>query len=81
MRHPCPCCTYLTLDEVGAWGVCPVCFWEDDGQGDADADEIRGGQNGALSLTQARRNFRNLGACDTRFLTNVRSPQPDEIPD
>jgi hypothetical protein len=28
--------------------------WEDDGQGDDDADEIRGGANGPLSLTAYR---------------------------
>jgi hypothetical protein len=27
----------------------PVCFWEDDGQDDHDADLVRGGPNGALS--------------------------------
>ncbi len=79
--NACPCCRYLTLGEADAFEVCPVCFWEDDGQGDADADEIRGGPNGVLSLTQARQNYRNLGACDTRSLTNVRLPHPDEIPD
>ncbi|MDB5675027.1 MAG: hypothetical protein JWM65_2009 [Sphingomonas bacterium] len=79
--NACPCCRNLTLRDGYDFEVCPVCFWEEDGQGDADADEIRGGPNGALSLTQARQNYRKIGACDTRFLTNVRSPQPDEIPD
>ncbi|MEO8182584.1 MAG: GNAT family N-acetyltransferase [Deltaproteobacteria bacterium] len=35
-RHSCPCCQYLTLDERGAYEVCAVCFWEDDGQDEAD---------------------------------------------
>jgi hypothetical protein len=38
--------------------MCPVCWWEDDGQDDRDADEVRGGPNGVLSLTQARANYR-----------------------
>jgi hypothetical protein len=43
----------LTLNERGGWEICAVCFWEDDGQDDHDADNVRGGPNGALSLTQA----------------------------
>ena len=37
--------------------ICPVCCWEDDGQDDEDAHEVRGGPNGSLSLTQARENY------------------------
>jgi hypothetical protein len=53
----CPCCGYKTLDSRAGDEICPVCFWEDDGQDECDADEIRGGPNGTLSLTVARRNF------------------------
>ena len=59
--------------------VCKVCFWEDDGQDDHDADELRGGPNGELSLSQARLNFRSFGASDRKFLANVRPPLPDEL--
>ena len=48
----------LTLSERGGFEICSVCWWEDDGQDDADADVVRGGPNGDLSLTQARKNFR-----------------------
>jgi hypothetical protein len=41
--------------------ICPVCFWEDDGQDDHDAEAIRGGPNYELSLSQARRNFAKFG--------------------
>jgi hypothetical protein len=57
--HDCPCCGYRTLDERGAYEICILCWWEDDGQGDDDADEVRGGPNGDLSLTAARANFRD----------------------
>ncbi|MBB5852948.1 CPCC family cysteine-rich protein [Amycolatopsis umgeniensis] len=76
----CPCCGCLTVGERGAFEVCPVCFWEDDGQDDHDADVVRGGPNGALSLTMARRNFALHGACEEAFVYNVRPPEPDEIP-
>ncbi|MGJ4859446.1 CPCC family cysteine-rich protein [Labrys sp. KB_33_2] len=67
----CPCCRYRTPGERGGYEVCPVCHWEDDGQDDHDADEVRGGPNGSLSLTQARRNFEQSGVSDPeRFEPN-----------
>ena len=33
-RHPCPCCGYKTLDEIGGYDICPYCKWEDDGTTD-----------------------------------------------
>jgi hypothetical protein len=75
----CPCCASLTLPTRGGYELCPVCFWEDDGQDDHDADEVRG-LNGLLSLTQARANYAAFGACDRRFLHHVRSPTPQERP-
>jgi hypothetical protein len=56
-----------------------VCFWEDDGQDDHDAEEARGGPNRSLSLTQARLNFRDFAAFDARYLANVRVPLEDEL--
>jgi hypothetical protein len=77
----CPCCGFKTLGARGGFEICPVCFWEDDGQDDHDADVVRGGPNGSLSLTAARANFRQFGACEERFLQNVRQPRPDEMPE
>lgn len=60
----CPCCRCKTLDERGVYEICPVCFWEDDGQDDHDARVIRGGPNGSLSLSQGRLNYASSGACE-----------------
>jgi hypothetical protein len=79
-RFACPCCGYLTLPSKGDNELCPVCFWEDDGQTDDDADEVYGGPNQDLSLTKARANFAACGACDPRFTGNVRPPLPEERP-
>ncbi|WP_052350655.1 CPCC family cysteine-rich protein [Paenibacillus gorillae] len=57
-RYHCPCCGYLTLEERGAFEICYLCSWEDDGQDDSNADEVRGGPNGEYSLTEARDNFK-----------------------
>ncbi|MBC8138749.1 MAG: hypothetical protein H8F28_22950 [Fibrella sp.] len=69
--YRCPCRRYKTLAERGAFEICPVCSWEDDGQDDHDADTIRGGPNGASSLTQARANYKTLGAMEQRFVESV----------
>lgn len=58
IRYPCPCCTYLTLSELGGYEICCLCNWEDDGQDDPRADEVWGGPNGSYSLAKARRNFK-----------------------
>ncbi|MEU4764004.1 CPCC family cysteine-rich protein [Actinosynnema sp. NPDC023794] len=72
-RFACPCCGYLTLRERGGWDICPVCFWEDDGHGDHNADQ-RSGAN-RLTLTEARENFVRFGACDERSVKHVRPPK------
>ena len=54
---PCPCCRLPTLDERAAYDICPICWWEDDGQDGDSADEVRGGPNGRYSLSAARANF------------------------
>jgi hypothetical protein len=76
----CPCCGCKTLGERGAFEICPVCFWEDDGQDEHDAGVVRGGPNGALSLTQARTNYKSFGASDSRRNEFVRPPRPEELP-
>jgi len=76
--HPCPCCGCLTLHGRGSYEVCPVCFWEDDGQDDPYADEVWGGPNGRLSLATARENYRRIGASDEASIPKVRAPLPSE---
>ncbi len=53
----CPCCGYPTIGARGGHDICCLCNWQDDGQDDADADNVRGGPNHDYSLTEARRNF------------------------
>jgi len=74
----CPCCGFPTLSEAAADDICELCNWEDDGQGNADADAVLGGPNGNYSLAEARANFR-------RFLVmyrpdhDTRATGPDTI--
>jgi hypothetical protein len=75
----CLCCGSRTLTAPGIFELCPVCWWQDDGQDESDADVVRGGPNGTLSLTRARANFLACGASDPRFLRRVRAPLPSEV--
>lgn len=54
---PCPCCNFLTKEFANDFEICPICFWQDDGQNDMDSDKIKGGPNKDYSLTEARQNF------------------------
>ena len=75
----CPCCNFKTLLGRGHFEMCPVCWWEDDGQDDHDAGQVRGGPNGNLSLRQAQENFRKFGASEESFVGKTRKPLPDEF--
>ena len=76
----CPCCGCRTLDARCDFDICRVCFWEDDGQDDHDAEEVRGGPNGSLSLQEARSNYLRFGACELSMIENVRPPLQGELP-
>jgi hypothetical protein len=75
--YPCPCCRHFTLRRCSRFKVCPVCLWEDDGQGDRDAHHVREGSNG-VSLAEARANFAAFGAYDEQALPFVRPPKSHE---
>jgi Cysteine-rich CPCC len=77
----CPCCRCKTLRKRAVYAICPVCFWEDEGQDDHDADVVYGGPNYELSLTQGQANYRAFGASRRKDLPHVRPPQPEELPD
>jgi Cysteine-rich CPCC len=75
----CPCCGSLTLEgDEGDYDICPVCFWEDDPVQLRDPN-YEGGAN-AVSLEQARRNYRRYGVSEERFKDDVRRRTPEEQP-
>lgn len=53
----CPGCGYPTLPGRGHHEICDVCNWQDDYQDDKEADEVWGGPNGHLFLTENRINI------------------------
>jgi hypothetical protein len=74
----CPCCGHATLSERGGYEICPVCFWEDDGQDNDEADRWRGGPN-RVSLREGRVNFLRFGASIEADCESVRRPTPEEV--
>ena len=77
-RFRCPCCGSKTLDAPEALALCPVCWWEDDGQEDSYASDVHLTVNGDLSLNEARQNYARCGAAHPRFLPYVRKPEVSE---
>lgn len=55
--YRCPRCHLKILHERRGFSICPVRFWEDEGEDDHDAEEVRDGPNGSWRLMQARANF------------------------
>ncbi|MDH2634130.1 CPCC family cysteine-rich protein [Acinetobacter nosocomialis] len=80
MSYACPCCGYLTFDELpyGSFDICAVCFWEDDNVQNKDPDYM-GGANG-ISLNMAKKNFQLFGAMKKEFIPYTRKPLEEEIP-
>jgi hypothetical protein len=58
----CPCCEYYSIDygEEGLWDICPVCFWENGGEGPNH-----------MTLEEAKLNFEKLGAVNANSLDFV----------
>ncbi|MFT3882738.1 MAG: CPCC family cysteine-rich protein [Gemmatales bacterium] len=76
----CPCCGCNTISKRMMYEICPVCCWEDDGQDEHNAEDVRGGANGLLSLLEARQNYLKYGACSQERLAFVRPAVAGEVP-
>ena len=55
LKHTCPCCGYPTLEQRGAYEICTICWWEDDGTDEADLGRVSGPNH--ITLAEGRRNF------------------------
>lgn len=69
-RCQCPCCDYISLPERGNYLICPICYWEDDGQDIDQLDEISSPNHG-ITLRQGRTHFVVFGACEWKMLPHV----------
>ena len=73
----CPCCRCLTLEVRGNYDICPVCFWEDEGD---CALDVSSPPNHGLTLAEGRENYARIGACEPDLLRYVRPPKHEELP-
>lgn len=68
----CPCCEYKTLPSKGEYDICPVCFWEDDGNN----DPVSYSSPNHMTLAQGRKNFTEFGTMSQSSLQFV---EPDRL--
>jgi hypothetical protein len=70
----CPCCGYLTLPEgqPGSYEVCDICDWTDDPRQFLDAEHA--GSANDVSLSEARKNFEEIGAATPEAVAATRDP-------
>tara|TARA_R100000750_G_C2337847_1_gene92854 strand:- start:1042 stop:1461 length:420 start_codon:yes stop_codon:yes gene_type:complete len=73
-QEQCPCCDYITLTERGLYEICPVCFWEDDGQ-DINKLDQPSYPNSGITLREGRNNFKEFGACEKHMVEHVLNSQ------
>ncbi len=72
----CPCCGYGTLDEIGCYDICPVCWWEDEGLDNRFAVDYS--PPNRTNLNFARFNFIRHGISDpSRTDLRVQQEQQD----
>lgn len=79
MKYRCPCCGYKTLNVRGGYEICEVCFWEDDGQDDVDANTDRLLGPNHMSLARGKENYLKFGATQKRAVAFVRPLLPEEM--
>jgi hypothetical protein len=71
LLYPCPCCGYKTLEDIGQYFICPVCFWEDDGSRNVEKMSVVN----RMILGEAQKNFiafKAMGEGSLRFLDEDR---------
>jgi hypothetical protein len=58
LKNTCPACGYMTLPARASFDICPICFWEDDGQD--DPEEEKEGNTNPSSLKEYRGETQHL---------------------
>lgn len=68
----CPCCGEMTIDDSDfpIVEICEVCYWQYDVVAQRNPDKIIGPNK--VSLNTARENYRLYGACEQRFINQVK---------
>lgn len=64
----CPCCQFQTLKERGQYIICPVCFWEDDGNNESN----KYSSSNHMTLEEGRTNYINCGVVMKSALEHIK---------
>lgn len=80
-RRVCPCCGFYTVenDDVVCFDICEICSWQYDEVAHDKLDTMKGAN--AVTLSEARNNFKSFGASEKRFIGKGRKPFPEELPE
>lgn len=78
-RMICPCCGNKTLFKKITNEICPVCFWENDMDKGIIYNPNMVSEINHMSLIEAKRNYEKFGACDEKYIDEVRKPFSFEI--
>ena len=62
----CPCCGFKTIDKRGDYDICKVCWWEDYGEDNENAENKMSGPNYGISLALGRYNYLVYGLYDPK---------------
>lgn len=73
--YPCPCGFLMFSDLPGTYGICEICFWEDDPVQLRFPDR-EGGAN-YVSLIQAQKSYAAKGVSGERLHEDTRLPIPE----
>ncbi|MGN0553251.1 MAG: CPCC family cysteine-rich protein [Oscillospiraceae bacterium] len=76
MKYVCKCCGNAAMNSADEYDICPVCFWERDFYQEKNPDSSDGANK--VSLNEAKRNYAEFGACEKRFMLNVRKADVSE---
>ena len=77
-QYPCPCCGYLTFDELpGSLEICSICGWQDDDAGIRCPLTAEGPNR--VSLLEAQRNFLQFGAMEIRHRNRNRPLSESDV--
>jgi hypothetical protein len=80
MKYTCPCCGYLTLNDLpGSHAICEICFWEDD-MFQLKFPNLKSGPN-KVSLIAAQENYKKYGVSEQSLKKYTRLATDDDIHD
>ncbi len=67
----------MEFEYTNTFQICPICYWEDDGEQFFNPDSHDGANK--VSLNQAKLNYLKYGAILEKYIGKTRKPREDEL--